>query len=511
MYYVTPKQMKDLEQYAAEHKKDGYTLMVSAGTAMAERIAGLNLDLSKGVVLLCGSGNNGGDGFVCARLLAEMGVPAYAVLMTGEPVTEAAMRAYMDLGGSSAEVLNLNDNIDKIFTKISAAVLVVDAAFGTGFHGELPPQVKACLSFANRSPCKKLAADLPSGGNAETGAVAENTLKCDYTITFANPKLGMALLPLKDYLGKLEVVDIGIPKEAYSKLEYPVLKMEREQAEAVLPHRAPDAHKGDFGKLVCFCGSRRMPGAAGLVAKAALRAGAGLVTLATVKTVAESLSSSILECTYLPLKENARGEAAATNGKELLSLCEEASAVVIGPGLGVSEDVSSLVDLLLSHLTCPVVLDADGINCAASHIDMIQNTKAALILTPHPGEMARLLKIQVKDVLAQRFAYAIKLASELGVTVVAKGAPTLVAGGHGFCCLNTTGNPGLARGGSGDVLSGIIGSLAAQGIPPDDAAAAGVYLHGAAADGAAEKLSMQGMLPSDVIEELPFVFKQSHY
>jgi NAD(P)H-hydrate epimerase len=211
---------------------------------------------------------------------------------------------------------------------------------------------------------------------------------------------------------------------------------------------------------------------------------------------------------YLPLEENENGEIAFSNAEKILAGCEKASAVIIGCGLGVSEDTQKLVEFLIQNLKSPIVLDADGINCIASRIDIIKNAKAGVVLTPHPGELARLLGITVEDVLKDRFGYAIKLSNELGATVVAKGVPTFIAADNGFCFLSDTGNPGLSRGGSGDILTGMIASFIAQGIPPAEAAAAGVFLHGMAADMTAENLSMQGMLPTDVIAHLPLLFKK---
>ena len=508
MYLVTPQQMKIIEKNANDSGASYLTLMQNAGYKLAQFIAGLSVDLTKGIVIFCGSGNNGGDGFVLAKLLSEMGIPVTAVLMCGEPTTEISAQSYCDLSNEAAEVLFLNDNIDKIFNKISAAGLIVDSVFGTGYHGDLPPQIKACFSYASRAQGVKLAVDIPSGGNSTTGEAAEGTMKCSYTVTFANKKIGMEFLPLKDYCGEIIIEDIGIPNTCYTNIDHPICKIEFDNMEKIIPKRSPTAHKGDFGRLVNVSGSRRMSGACAMSTLAALRSGVGICTVATSKSVVDSLSSSIYEAMYLPLKETPKGEISSTNGKEILAACEKASAVTIGCGLGVSEDTTKLVEFLLENITCPIILDADGINCIAPCIDIIKNTRASIIVTPHPAEMARLLSITTAEVLKDRLSCAIKLSTELGITVVAKGAPTIIAGESGFCYLNTTGNAGLSRGGSGDVLTGMIGSFVAQGISPTDAAVAGVYLHGLAADHVAEKLSMQGMLPTDVIAELPLVFKQ---
>ena len=508
MYLTTPQQMKLIEKNSDESGVSYLNLMQNAGCSLAQFISQSSLNISNGIVVLCGSGNNGGDGFVVAKLLSDTGINVCVVLMCGEPTTEISTQTYCDLSGSSAEVLSLNDNIDKIFNKISTCSLIIDAVFGTGFHGELPPQIKACFSYASRSKAIKIAVDVPSGGNSLTGEVAENTLMCDYTVTFANKKIGMEYLPLKEYCGEIVIVDIGIPKICYTNIDHPICKIEFSQMDKIIPMRSPTSHKGNFGRLVNIAGSSRMSGACAMSTLSALRCGVGLCTVATAKSVVDSLSSTIFETMYLPLKETSKGEISFSNAKELLSACEKATAVSIGCGLGVSEDTTKLVEFLIENITCPIILDADGINCIASRIDIIKNSRASIVVTPHPAEMARMLSISTEEVLKDRLGYAIKLSTELGITVVAKGAPTIIAGDNGFCYLNSTGNAGLSKGGSGDVLTGMISSFVAQGISPTDAAAAGVFLHGLAADRVAQKLSMQGMLPTDVIAELPLLFKE---
>ncbi|MBQ5315525.1 MAG: NAD(P)H-hydrate epimerase, partial [Oscillospiraceae bacterium] len=284
MYLLTPQKMKELEALSDKNGVSYAELMQNAGEKLAEFIYSLPINHSYGIVFFCGNGNNGGDGFVAAKMLSMGGYPVTVVLMCGEPETELSMRAYLELGESGAEVLNLYDNNEKIFSKLSSSALIVDAVFGTGFHGELPPQVKACFSFAARSAAKKLAVDVVSGGNCTDGKVSEGALKCDYTVTFAYEKVGMRMKPLSDYLGETTVADIGIDKSLIRKV-VPVIKTEDDFIEKVIPERSPYSNKGDYGKLVNIAGSKRMPGAAALSTMSALRTGAGLVTLASARTV----------------------------------------------------------------------------------------------------------------------------------------------------------------------------------------------------------------------------------
>ena len=223
MYLLTPQKMKELESLSDKNGVSYAELMQNAGEKLAEFIYSLPINHSYGIVFFCGNGNNGGDGFVAAKMLAMGGYPVTVVLMCGEPETELSMRAYLELGESDAEVLNLYDNNEKIFSKLSSSALIVDAVFGTGFHGELPPQVKACFSFAARSAAKKLAVDVVSGGNCIDGKISEGTLKCDYTVTFAYEKVGMRMKPLSDYLGEITVADIGIEKSLIKKV-VPIIK-----------------------------------------------------------------------------------------------------------------------------------------------------------------------------------------------------------------------------------------------------------------------------------------------
>ena len=508
MYYVTPTQMKIIE---SNSDKSGITyemLMKNAGNSLAQIILSLPIDMNGGIVFLCGNGNNGGDGFYAAKLLSEAGNAVTVVLTNGDPSTELSAKMYCELSGENAEVLFLNDNIDKVFNKLSSASLIVDSVFGTGFHGEIPPQIKACFSYAQRAKAKKLAVDVPSGGNCLTGEVSEGTLICDYTVTFANKKIGMEFYPLKNYCGEIFVSDIGIKKECYSNIDRPIIECELSQIKKLIPERTPLSHKGNFGRLVNVSGCRRMSGAAAMSTLAALRCGVGLCTLATSKSVVDSLSSSIYESMYLPMKENSVGEISSSNIKEILSVCQNATSVAVGCGLSVSDDTKKIVEEIIKNVSCPIILDADGINCIASCIDIIKDKRASIIITPHVGELARIFGISVEEALRNRLSLAIKLSSEYRITVVAKGTPTIIAGENGFCFVSKTGNAGLSRGGSGDVLTGMIASFAAQGLEPTDAAVAGTFLHGLAADKTAEKLSMEGMLPTDVIAELPLLFKE---
>lgn len=502
MIFPTPKQMKTIEENSEKNGVSCRELMENAGGALTMLIykIGQETDISSGVVFVCGSGNNGGDGFVAARLLAESGANVTVVLACGDPSTELAAMEYCELSGvHGVEVLNLNDNIDKVFSKFASAAIIVDCVFGTGFHGFLPPQIKACFSFAQRSPAIKIAADVPSGADCLKGTVEEGTLKCDYTVTFGYKKIGMLFHPLEEYCGEIIVEEIGLPAKATSGVELLPTLFDEKAAMELFPERAKNSHKGDFGRLLNVAGCASMSGAAMLSTKAALRSGTGLVTLASSETVISRIAAAMPEAMYLVTDK--------LDADTIVKECENKNAVAVGCGLSVTDSTKKLVEKIIRNAACTIILDADGINCLADNIDIIRDKKAELIITPHAGELAKLCGTTPQEALADRLTLAVNLSREYGITVVAKGTPTIVVG-KGKAYVIPAGNPGLSKGGSGDVLTGIIAAFAAQGLAPVDAAAAGVFVHGAAADLAAEKLSEIGMLPSDVIENLPFVFKK---
>lgn len=313
--------------------------------------------------------------------------------------------------------------------------------------------------------------------------------------------------PLNGYCGEITIADIGIPPECFQGLEGLIAYPDEKEIEELILIRPKDSHKGMFGRILNIAGSEKMPGACALSTLAALRSGAGLMVTATVKSAAQSLSSNIFESMYLPLEANADGMISRSNIEAILEEVKKASVIMLGRGLGVSDDTKEIVRAVIENAECPVILGADGINCIADGIDIIRNKKAGLILTPHPGELSRLTGIPIDEIIKNRMEHAVSFAKEYGVTVVSKGAPTYTASSDGSCWINSTGNPGLSRGGSGDILTGIIAGLRAQGLSDEEAAFAGAYLHGKAADNTAMKRSALGMLPQDVIEELTYLFR----
>ena len=448
-------------------------------------------------VLLIGKGNNGGDGLVAANLLAEQGLKPAVVLCCGEPDTDLSSAAYARLD-KSVEVLKAENALDFI----KGADVLVDCIFGTGFHGSLRENILPVFRACKNCDGMKIACDLPSGVNARNGQADKLSFKADVTVTFHRGKLGLYLQPAVDFCGEILVKDIGIDERCENTL-YPVITpFDVTKARAALPFRPADGHKGTFGKVVSVAGSESYIGAAGLSAMAAMRTGVGLFELCTAKSVVNSLSAGMYECTYSAMKTDKDGFMVAENAEAILKKCEKASCLLIGCGLGHTAQTEKLVAELIENAEIPIVLDADGINSLCPNIDVLLKKKSTVILTPHPAELARLCGVTVGEVMSDRLGFAYRLSEKYGVTVLAKSADTFaVDGGKVYLC--TEGTTALAKGGSGDMLAGIVSSYVAQGCDALDAAALGSFTLGSTALLAGYKRSERGIIARDVIDALP--------
>lgn len=508
--YCTPSQMKELEKRAVETGISYYTLMENAGECAAAFI--LNKMEHNGIhgttAILCGKGNNGGDGFVIARHLADMGVPTVCVMMSDDTGTDLAARELSDLmARGTVPVMMLSDGKDNVFDVLCDCAVIVDAVFGTGFHGKLPDDIAEVFSFADKCAAMKIAVDIPSGGNGQTGSVSDGTMHCAYTVTFGMEKIGTVLAPLNEYCGSITVADIGIPQPCVESMPGLISRVDDDFVKHCIKKRPVNSHKGNFGRLINVSGSRNMPGAAALSTKAMLRSGAGLVKLASVEGVVNAVSASVYECTYMCLKSAENGAISAENADMLSEEMNKCTAAAIGCGLSVCDDTKKVVLSAVKNTDIPLIIDADGLNCLADSIDIIRNAKGRVGVTPHPAELARMMDMSAAEVAADRLGTAIRFNALYEASVLIKGTPTFVIGSENSY-VSFTGNPGLSRGGSGDVLTGIAAAFMAMGIPVTEALACAAYVHGRAADMTADKLSQTGMLPSDVIAELPFVFKE---
>ena len=506
MYVVSSKQMKKAEQtYVDSGACEFLPLMERAGTVASKVI--LQRENPAKAVILCGSGNNGGDGFVIARHLSEHGFWVTVILTMGMPKTENA-KTMMERLPTDITVFDCTEKQEAAKEAIMAADFVVDAVFGIGFHGKLPSPVDQFARLCKEQKKRVYAVDLPSGANADTGEVEGECFSCAVSITFAAKKQGHLLYPGAGYCGEVIVTDIGIGPQIFSSLGIQSRTVTKKMVASAIPDRKADANKGDFGKLMLVAGSSSMMGAAQIAVKAALRSSAGLVTLASPKRVTRTLTSSVPEAVMFPLKMGKTGAVSAQEVQKIVEHANSMSAVATGCGMSWCEDTRAVVDALIQETKVPLVLDADALNAISDHPEILSLRKAPTILTPHPGEMARLCSKSVSEVQANRIETALSFSEKYGVITVLKGAYTVIATNDGCVYFNETGNSGLSRGGSGDMLTGIIGALLAQGIGAEQAAISGVYLHGLAADLCAQNRSQYSMLATDVIESLSDAFLQ---
>lgn len=501
MPVASAAKVREIEKRAMAAGLSEGRLMENAGTAAARYIRTVTakpLD----TVILCGAGNNGGDGFVIARKLYENEYKVTVILTDGTPKTDTAREAYSKM---PADISRIDATAEpyRAASAVTAAEVVVDAVFGIGFRGALPGTVAQL--FAVVTP-KQLtfAVDIPSGLSCDSGDADENTFKAEHTLTFIATKPALMMQKNAALCGKVSVLSIGIEEaDITAVLDTDVLK--DEDIKPLFTPRNPDSHKGTCGHLLAVCGSYGMAGAAILSVRAALRSGVGLVTVALPRSIYPIVASAVPEAVFLPLPETESGVLSRAALRPLLSALKHKDALLIGCGLGKGESVEMLVCELLSNAKCPVVLDADGLNAVANHIDVLKTVLSPLVLTPHPGEMARLSATDIAFIEADRLQIAKTFAARYGVTLALKGHRTVITDGV-VSKINTTGNAGMATGGSGDVLAGMIASLLAQGMQPIDAVKSGVYLHGKAGDAAAKRLSQHAMLPSDMLDEFGRLF-----
>lgn len=500
-FVVTNEQMKNAERVCAEESVSYIKLMENAGTACVQEIKRL---VPKGgyTTILCGSGNNGGDGFVISAMLASYGISSAVILINGEPKTDCAKHHFHRLHGS--KILDWEQHHDACCEQILRSDVVVDCIYGTGFHGTLPENAANAIRFANKCPVR-VAVDVPSGVNSDTGEMDENCFMPTHTLILAAIKIGLLALPCNDLIGETKLLDIGIDESCYN--DSFVAQITDESFCRPFAQRRRSSHKGSYGRLINIAGSINYNGAAVMSTKAALRTGVGLCTLAAPITAMKIAACCMNECTYLPLPETEDGFVADGAFRKIAADLRKATAVSIGCGMGKSENTRNLVEAVIRNVSCPIIIDADGINSIAANIDILKERKGEIILTPHVMEFSRISGLPVSDIQRNRIDSAKEFSEKYGVTVVLKGANTVIACPDGRIYVNICGNPGLAKGGSGDVLTGIIGSMAAQGIEPGLAAASGVYCHALAADMLLETLPEESMLASDIIDILPKVYR----
>ncbi len=517
MRLVTANEMKKIDSTAInEFGIHGVVLMENAGRSVVVKcMEKLGLEYkSKRVIVFAGKGNNGGDGLVIARHLINKGIEVKVFLLCRPSElkgdAEINFNILKKMHGKIFAVTEEKD-LHRVDIAMMYADLIVDAIYGTGFKGIAKGIIGEILEMISNFKRTVISVDLPSGLEADTGKINGPCIKADYTLTFGLPKIGLFLEPGASYCGELEVVDISIPSSLLMNPELKKRLITKRWCSEIIPKRKNDTHKGDYGHILVVGGSSGMTGAITLACQGALRTGAGLVTAGVPRSLNEIFEQKMTEAMTKPLPETESLTIGREAVEQVLEFSKKVSVLVIGPGMSVNASGIHFVKTLLPKLKVPVVLDADGLNNLA-HIleedaDFIKNLKAPIVLTPHPGEMARLTGLTIKEIQENRLQTAVEYASIWGKIVVLKGTKTIIASPDGSIYLNATGNPGMSTGGSGDVLTGIISSLIAQGLDISTASAVGVFLHGAAGDKAENEKGEYGMTAGDIIKYLPQTLK----
>lgn len=499
MRVVTSSAMKQIERASLDYDMTFSRLMENAGSAAAAFIRRTFKPEGLNCMIFCGNGNNGGDGFVAARKLIENGANVLVVLVGGNPKSDEARSMYETVELMGMPVLMLEENYDRVMETLEKADIVVDAIYGTGFHGSLDEWTATACEAINNAIAAVVSLDIPTGVECDTARTATGAVKADFTVVFDSLKPVHILPEGKEHCGVIEIVEIGIPDEAREGIQGLFGEVSTEAVFKSLPKRRVASHKGDYGRLLIIAGSNRYRGAASLAVSAALRTGVGYVTLASTKTVCDAASAKMYEPIFVELPENEVGEILSDNSTPLLrESMNKATAILFGCGLGLGSDTEKLLEYVVENAKCPLIIDADGINVLAANINILTDAQPPVVLTPHPGEMSRLCSMDTEEIERDRSAAALGFAARHNAYVVLKGHETVIATPQNTFLTNRTGNAGLAKAGSGDVLAGLLAGLLAQKLPIAEAIAAGVHLHGLAADLAAEELSQYAMLPSDL-------------
>ncbi|MEW6267634.1 MAG: NAD(P)H-hydrate dehydratase [Thermodesulfobacteriota bacterium] len=483
----------------------GVVLMENAGRGAAEFCRRRYGDLKgRRVAIVAGRGNNGGDGFVMARVFHGWGARARVFLLGEREQVKGDARINLEAAlKMGLEVIEIQAEAQLERLDLTGCDLIVDAVFGIGLSSEPKGIHRGAIEAMNRSGTPVVAVDVPSGLDADTGRSLGLCVRADMTVTFGLPKAGLLLPPGEELAGRLEIVDIGIPPHVLAEADPGKELILEDNLRGLLRPRARDSHKGTYGHALIVAGSTGKTGAAAMAALTAARTGAGLVTLAVPAGLNPILEVKITEAMTEPLPEDEPGFLAAAAADRVLELAQDKSVLALGPGLGTKPGAVALVRRLVTEAGPPLVIDADGLNALAGAADLLRQARRETVLTPHPGEMARLAGCSTTDIQNDRLGRASKFAQAYGVILVLKGYRTVVAGPDGRIFLNATGGPHLASGGMGDVLTGLIAGLVSQGLSPLEAARLGVFVHGLAGDRAAAERGPIGLLASDLIDYLP--------
>jgi len=517
MKLITAEQMRELDRIAIRERGiPSLDLMERAGKAVARCAASIIADgnLRKRALLFAGKGNNGGDAFVAARYLEIEGIKTRTVLLANKnDISGDAKENLQRLEEMGADLVEAETSgaLAGILESAADDALIIDGILGTGVSGNVSGHLAEAISLINDLRKLVVAIDVPSGLDAASGRTCGVAVRALATVTMGLPKTGLVRADGIEQSGRIRVADIGIPADMILNAPSAGELIVEQDLFNLFPPRKRASHKGDYGRILIVAGSPGMTGAACLAASAAMRAGSGLVTVATPKNLNPILEAKLTEAMTLPLPETAAGALGKKAGEEILRAADRFDIVAIGPGLSRHPETARMVRTLVEEIRTPMLVDADGLNAIAEDVYILKKIKSPVILTPHPGEMARLTKKSAAGILSDRIAAAEEFARGYGVTLVLKGAMTIVADAEGRVSINASGNPGMASGGSGDVLSGVIASLWGQGMSPAYAARAGAFIHGDAGDRAMLAIGERALVATDIINHLHLALESLVY
>lgn len=510
MKVITTQQMNELEVRAAkEYSITQKALMENAGIGIAKWLETFvkEKEMPREILVISGRGNNGGDSFVAARLLVELGFKIDLILLSKETDLKGAAKSnYLKLKKKrkvSVSKVTTPAQLEKIKFKFDNYNLILDGILGTGVRGEVKGLIKKTIEVINGLSKTIISIDIPSGmdGNSSGGY----SINAYATLTMGMPKVGIINPEVEDKVGYIHIIDIGFPQELVKSIKSSIEYIYPADFSGLIRKRAVSSHKGNFGHVLVLAGSPNYTGAAALCTLGALRSGAGLVTLGMPRSLHGIYQQKFLEAMTLPLAETEDCTLSQEAFPAIAKFMDQVDCIALGPGLSRHPDTIQLVKKIISSSHKPLVIDADGVNAIAEELLVLRKAKAPLVLTPHPGEMARLLHTSSKGIQRDKWKIVRELSDKYGITILLKGAHSVIAGDDKKIYINSTGNPGMASGGMGDVLTGIIASFIGQGIKPLNAARLGAYLHGAAGDVAAKKKGEVGLIAGDLIEELPYI------
>ena len=510
MKVVTSQQMREIDRKAIEENNlSGRILMENAGFRIFQSLKNIYPDLRlKKIIIFSGSGNNGGDGFVVARHLYDYGVKVKVFLLA----------PFNKIKGEAEENLNILNKmgvelietetvkLEEIQRTVRNSDLIIDAILGTGLQGKVTGLKAKIIDSINIIKKEVVAIDVPSGLDADTGKIEGPCIKAAHTITLALPKIGLLIFPGASYAGKVMVEDIGIPSYLLKNKIIKTNMITQEIVKSLLPLRATYSHKGSFGKVLILAGSVGMTGAAYLASKAAMRSGTGIVVLGIPRSLNQIMEIKLTEVITLPLAETVKQSLGEEAEETILKLMKNFSVLGIGPGISRQAETQGLVRKIIKKSNIPLVVDADAIYALSEDPAILKKTKVPLVITPHPGEMAQLIKKDVNYILNNQIDISREIAQKYGIVVVLKGARTIIANQEGEVYINVGDNSGMATGGSGDVLTGIICSLIAQGTDNFSAAIIGVYIHSIAGSLARDIKGERGMIAGDILSQVPQAF-----